>query len=97
MKKIKGYIILAFIVITSLFIVCIFEIKDQYDKELTELRLNNKKLSYELKRKKKDNKMMSASIEYLQQQVDGKRSIECDCAWYEDFYYEHMKEVGANE
>ena len=31
MTKTKGYIILAFIVITSLFIVCIFEIKDQYE------------------------------------------------------------------
>lgn len=97
MTKIKGYIILAFIVITILFIVCIFEIKDQYDKELTELKLDNKKISHKLKRVKKDNKMMTASIEYLQQQVDGKRSIGCDCAWYEDFYYEHMKEVGANE
>ena len=36
MTKTKGYIILAFIVITNLFILCIFEIKDQYDKELNE-------------------------------------------------------------
>ena len=102
MTKIKGYIILAFLVITSLFIVCIFEIKDQYDKELTELRLNNKKLSYELKRKKKDNEMMTASIEYLQQQVDGKKAVECDFGVQEyekgyiidGYYYELKEQVG---
>lgn len=102
MTKIKGYIILAFIVITSLFIVCIFEIKDQYDEELTELRLNNKKLSYELKRKKKDNKMMSASIESLLEQVQGKKAIECDLGVQEyekgyiidGYYYELKEQVG---
>ena len=102
MTKTKGYIILAFIVITILFIVCIFEIKDQYDKELTELRLNNKKLSYELKRKKKDNEMMGYIIENLQAQVDGKRSIECDLGIQEyekgyiidGYYYELKEHVG---
>lgn len=102
MTKTKGYIILAFIVITSLFIVCIFEIKDQYDKELTELRLNNKKLSYELKIKKKDNEMMGYAIENLQQQVDEKKAIECDCGVQEyekgyiidGYYYELKEQVG---
>lgn len=102
MKKIKGYIILAFIVITILFIVCIFEIKDQYDKELTELRLNNKKLSYELKRKKKDNQMMSLAIESLLDQVNGKKVIECDLGVQEyengyiidGYYYELKEQVG---
>ena len=41
--------------------------------------------------------MMTTSIEYLQQQVDGKKAVECDCAWYEDFYYEHMEEMGVME
>lgn len=91
MTKIKGYVILAFIVITSLFIVCIFEIKDQYDKELTELRKDNKKQEYQINRLKKDNEEKNIVIESL---LDG---VECDCGFYEDFYYEHMKEVGANE
>ena len=102
MTKIKGYIILAFIVITSLFIVCIFEIKDQYDKELTELRLNNKKLSYELKRVKKDNKMSALAIESLLEQVQGKRAVECDLGVQEyekgyiidGYYYELKEQVG---
>lgn len=99
MTKIKGYIILAFIVITSLFIVCIFEIKDQYDKELTKLRLNNKKINHELKRVKKDNKMSALAIESLLEEVQGKRAVECDCdcEWLRNFYDEFHKEVGANE
>lgn len=104
MTKTKGYIILAFIVITNLFIVCIFEIKDQYDEELTKLRLNNKKLSYELKIKKKDNKMMGYSIENLQQQVDGNKAIECDFGVQEyekgyiiDGYYYELKEQVCEE
>ena len=102
MKKIKGYVISAFIVITILFIVCIFEIKDQYDKELTELRLNNKKLSYELKRVKKDNKMSALAIESLLEEVQGKRAVECDFGVQEyengyiidGYYYELKEQVG---
>ena len=97
MTKIKGYVVIAFLIVCVLYLVSIFEIKDQYDKELSDLRLENKKINYELKQKKKDNQTMSLAIESLLDQVNGKRSIDCDCAWYEDFYYEYMKEVGANE
>ena len=102
MTKIKGYAVIVFLIVCVMYIISIHTIKDQYDKELTELRLDNKKLSHELKRVKKDNKMMSASIEHLQQQVDGKKAIECDLGVQEyekgyiidGYYYELKEQIG---
>lgn len=91
MTKIKGYIILAFIVISILYIVSIHTIKNQYDEELTKLRKDNKKQEYQINRLKKDNEEKNIVIESL---LDG---VECDCGFYEDFYYEHAEELGAYE
>lgn len=88
-----GIIIYTFLMI----IICGIGFSNKYEDDIADLEIQNKKLTYELKQKKKDNRHMSNSIEDLQAQVDGKKSIECDCSWYEDFYYEHMEEMGANE
>lgn len=84
MTKIKIYIAIAFIIICVLYLVSIFEIKDQYDKELNDLRKENTKL-------KIDNKKHIRTIESL---LDG---VECDCGWYEDWYYQTAEGCGANE
>lgn len=107
MKKIKKevieripviLIVLVLILYTALMIIiCGIGFSNRYEDDIARLEIENKKLAYDLKQKKKDNKHMSNSIEDLQAQVDGKKAIECDCAWYEDFYYEHAEEFGVYE
>ena len=105
MTKIKSYVSLAFMCICILFVISIFTIKDQYDKELTNLRQENKKQSNEIKRLKKDNKMSALAIESLLEEVQGKRAVECDLGVEEyekgyiidGYYYELKEQVGANE
>ena len=42
---------------------------------------------------KHTNKELMTSVEALSTQLNNT----CDCEWYEDFYYEHADEIGANE
>ena len=91
MTKIKGYVVIAFLIVCVLYIISIHTIKNQYDEELTKLRKDNKVQKHEINRLKKDNEEKNLAIESL---LDG---IQCDCGWYEDFYYDHMDEVGAYE
>ena len=67
-----------------LYLVSFYKIKGQYDNSLIKIRQENEKL-------KKSNEEKNLVIESL---LDG---VECDCGFYEDFYYDHMLECGANE
>ena len=100
MKIIKERI-LAILVVIALFgllsIGLLILSSNKYEDDIARLEIENKKLKYELITKRKDNEMMGYVIENLQAQVDEKKAVECNCSWYEDFYYEHMKEMGANE
>ena len=82
---------------TLMLIICGIGFSNKYEDDIARLEIENKKLNYELITKRKDNEMMGYAIENLQTQVDGKKAVECDCGWYEDFYYEHAEEMGANE
>ena len=103
MKAIKERIpallvVMGLILYTALMlIICGIGFSNKYEDDIARLEIENKKLNHELITKRKDNEMMGYAIENLQQQVDGKMSIYCDCSWYEDFYYEHAEEMGANE
>ena len=103
MKAIKErtpvlFIVIGLILYTALLIIiCGIGFSNKYEDDIARLEIENKKLNHELITKRKDNEMMGYAIENLQQQVDGKKAIEYDCAWYEDFYYEHMEEMGAME
>ena len=90
---------LFFSVIMLCFVIigCLILISNKYEDDIARLEIENKKLNHELITKRKDNEMMGYAIENLQAQVDGKKAVECDCSWYEDFYYEHSAEVGAYE
>ena len=59
---------------------------NRYEDELSNLKLENKKLEY-------NNKELKNSVEILQNE----REEQCHCGWYQDFYYEHAEEVGAFE
>ncbi len=59
---------------------------NRYEDTINNLKLENKKLEY-------NNKELKNSVEILQKE----RENECHCGWYQDFYYEHAKEVGAFE
>lgn len=91
-------VVIGLILYTTLLII-IFGIgySNRYEDDIARLEIENKKLNHELITKRKDNEMMGYAIENLQAQVDGKKAVECDCSWYEDFYYEHSAEVGAYE
>lgn len=105
MKTIKGRIP-AILVVTALFgllsIGLLILSSNKYEDDIARLEIENKKLNHELITKRKDNEMMSYAIENLQQQVDGKRSIECDCGVQEyekgyiidGYYYELKEQVG---
>lgn len=101
MKAIKERIpallvVMGLILYTALMlIICGIGFSNKYEDDIARLEIENKKLNHELITKRKDNEMMGYAIENLQSQVDGKKAVECDCAWYEDFYYEHAEEMGA--
>ena len=103
MKAIKERIPALLVVIglilytTSMLIICGILFSNKYEDDIARLEIENKKLNHELIIKRKDNEMMGYAIENLQAQVDGKKAVECDCGWYEDFYYEHAEEMGAME
>ena len=86
MTKIKVYMILSLIIMTSLYTVGIYETKKQYQDELNKKTKENIELE-------KDNKFKNRVIEVLLED----RNCECDCGFYEDFYDEFHEKVGAFE
>lgn len=73
---------------TLMLIICGILFSNKYEDELYKLGIENKKLEYR-------NKELMASVEALQTQLNN--AYDYDCGWYEDFYYEHAEEMGANE
>ena len=71
-------------------IICGILFSNKYEDELYKLGIENKKLEYR-------NKELMASVEALQTQLNNAYDVECDCGFFEDFYYEHAEEMGANE
>lgn len=63
---------------------CLIITSNKYEETLAYLQEENKKLEYK-------NKRLMHNIELLQTDKD------CDCEWYEAFYYEHAEEFGAFE
>lgn len=59
----------------------------------TDIKINN--LQKENKELKHTNKELMTSVEALSTQLNN--AYDCDCGWYEDFYYDHAGEVGAYE
>lgn len=82
MTKIKAYMILSLIIMTSLYTAGLYQIKNEYKDELKE------KIELE-----KDNTFKNRVIEVLLED----RKCECDCEWLQSFYDEFHEEVGAYE
>ena len=76
-------IILGFTIIGGLIIV-----SNKYENDIAKLQRENKKLEY-------TNKELINSIEVLNTELNN--AYDCDCGFFEDFYYEHAEEVGAYE
>lgn len=101
MTKIKIYMVIIFIVLSVLYVASICEIKDQYDEELVTLKEDLNYYIKELDAKRTDNRMMGYSMEYLIDQLNGKKSIECEHGVYEyeqgyiidGYYYEYKGEA----
>lgn len=98
-------ILVAFLAVSILVIALLIVSSDKYEDDIARLEIENKKLNHELITKRKDNEMMGYAIENLQQQVDGKKAVECDFGVQEyekgyiidGYYYELKEQVGANE
>ena len=58
------------------------------EKQIKELK--NTIARQELEMEEKQNMINTYAQGYIEQ-------CECNCAWYEDFYYEHSAELGAFE
>ena len=92
-------VVVAFgIVLLSLLIVS----SDKYEDEISNLRVENKKLNNENKKLNNENKELNHQITEQINAIDSllegnKAESECDCGWYEDFYYENAEGCGAYE
>lgn len=73
------------LVILGILYITMFSIEEKQIKEL-----KKKMAIQELEMKEKQNMINTYANEYL-------KECECNCAWYEDFYYEHAEEIGAYE
>ena len=66
--------------------VLFFTIKS--NNKINSLQKENKRLEY-------TNKELMTSVEYLYTQLNN--AYDCDCGFFEDFYYAHSEEAGAYE
>lgn len=73
------------LVILGILFVTMFFIEEA---KIKEMRNINSKLELELK--EKQNMINSYAEKHL-------KECECNCGWYEQFYYEHSAELGAFE
>lgn len=60
---------------------CLIAISNKYENDIAKLQ--------------KENKELMTSVESLYTQLNN--AYDCDCGFFEDFYYEHSEEVGAYE
>ena len=73
------------LVILGILYITMFSIEEKQIKDL------KKKIAIqELEMKEKQNMINTYANEYL-------KECECNCGWYEDFYYQYADEVGAYE
>ena len=74
----------ALLIVTILFITMFFIQDTQVE------QLKNKIAKQELEMEEKQNMINSYAKKHL-------KECECNCGWYENFYYQHSSEVGAYE
>lgn len=88
-------VVVAFgIVLLSLLIVS----SDKYEDEISNLRIENKKLNNENKKLNNENKELNHQITEQINTIDSLlEDNKAECGWYEDFYYENAEGCGAYE
>ena len=74
----------AMLIITISFITMFYIQENQIEE------LRNKIVKQKLEMEEKQNMINSYAEKHL-------KECECNCGWYEDFYYEHSAELGAFE
>lgn len=87
MKYIKWLLLVLLLLL--FFTVCLFIIDNKYEEKLFQLNKDNQ--NYKATIKEQQN-LISSYVKKLKQKCE-----ECDCSWYEDFYYEWAEKVGAFE
>lgn len=73
------------LVILGILFILMFQIEEKQIKDL-----KKKMAIQELEMEEKQNMINSYAEKHL-------KECECNCGWYEDFYYEHSAELGAFE
>ena len=87
MKYLKWLLIL--IVLFLFFLGCLIQIDSKYQDRLYDLEKDNQNYKAMLKEK---NNLIKSYVNKLKEKCE-----ECNCDWYQDFYYEFADEVGAYE
>ena len=82
-------IVVAFGIVLILLVVS----SDKYEDEISKLKMENKKLNNE---NKELNHQITDQINSIDSLLENKNS-ECECGWYEDFYYNNAEGCGAYE
>ena len=100
MKKVNNFIknnLLGLLIAVVLFGITLLSLliisSNKYEDELSKLRIENKKLTNE---NKELNHQITEQINAIDSLLENNKS-ECDCGWYEDFYYENAEGCGAYE
>lgn len=81
-----GLIIAIIILIYTIALMCFLD--KIYEDEIVKLQVENKKLKY-------NNQELINNIEILNTQLNV--LCDCNCGWYEEFYYNYSAEIGAYE
>ena len=81
-------LLISIIILGFAIIGCFIIASNKYENDIAKLQKENKELKY-------TNKELINSIEVLNTELNN--AYDCDCGWYEDFYYEHAEEVGTYE
>ena len=74
-------LLISIIILGFTIIGCLIIVSNKYENDIAKLQ--------------KENKELMTSVESLYTQLNN--AYDCDCGWYEDFYYEWHEEVGAYE
>lgn len=84
-ERIPAILFITFM-LASVMIFMLIISSNKYEDDIAQLKLANKKLEI-------DNHDLTHTVETLKSEKDA----ECNCGWYEDFYYDHAEEFGAYE
>ena len=90
-------LLIAITILAIMFLIISFQLRKKYDDDLQKL---NKIIENKEKKISELNKQLTDNINTIDKMLEEnkkKQEVECDCGWYEDFYYNNAEGCGAYE